>query len=78
MIMRIGSPLLNKKAMSHFAIGMVLGINEEQVKEIEKEGIRLYSELAFRTNGKTNAQNKSIITDALNAVVDNKDKTGEV
>ena len=72
MIMRIGSPLLKKKPLTHLAIGIGLGIPELQVKELEQLGIEMYGEMYGRSNGKGLEYNKSIVHDALNAVVSSK------
>lgn len=69
MIMRIGSPLLKKKSMSHLAIGLSLGIPEIQVQELEQRGILEYANMYGRSNGRSVEYNKSIIHDALNRVV---------
>lgn len=69
MIMRIGSPLLKKKPMTHLAIGLSLGMSEIQVKELEILGIEEYANMYSRSNGQSIVQNKSLIHDALNRVV---------
>lgn len=72
MIMRIGSPLLKKKPMSHLAIGLSLGIPEIQVKELEQLGIEEYANMYSRSNGNSIVDNKALIHSALNRVVSSK------
>lgn len=72
MIMRIGSPLLKKKPMSHLAVGLSLGISEAEVKELERLGIEEYANMYSRSNGNSIVMNKSLIHDALNRVVSSK------
>ena len=38
MLMRVGSPLMKQKAMSHMQIALVIGTTESEVKEMEKAG----------------------------------------
>jgi hypothetical protein len=41
MIMRIGSPILKQKAMSHLAIALQLGMREGEVLRLEMEGVMI-------------------------------------
>ena len=41
MILRIGSPILKQRAMSHLAIALQLGMREEEVFRLEMEGIQI-------------------------------------
>ena len=48
MILRIGSPLLKQKPMSHLAIALQLGMKEAEVFKLEKEGIEVVTEFMDR------------------------------
>ena len=72
MIMRIGSPLLKKKSLSHLAIGLSLGIPEDQVRQLEQLGIEEYANMYSRSNGNSIVSNKAVIHNALNRVVSSK------
>lgn len=41
MILRIGSPLMKQKAMSHLAIALQLGMKESEVFRLEMEGVQI-------------------------------------
>jgi len=48
MILRIGSPLLKQKPLSHLAIALQLGMKESEVFKLEREGIEIVTEFMNR------------------------------
>lgn len=50
MLMRVGSPLLRKKAMSHMQIALVIGATVDEVIEMEKHGKYLVGMFLERCN----------------------------
>lgn len=70
LLMRIGSPLVHKKAMSHTAIALSLGMNEPEVREIEKIALGICNEFMEKSTGHmfSGIDNKSLVTDTMNEV----------
>lgn len=70
LLMRIGSPLIHKKPMSHTAIAMSLGMMEPEVREIEKIALGICNEFMIKSTGHMFAgiDNKSLVTDTMNEV----------
>ena len=48
MILRIGSPLMNQKPLSHLGIALRLGLKENEVFRLEREGIGIVTEFMER------------------------------
>lgn len=71
LLMRIGSPLVHKKSMSHMAIALQLGMNVAEVHEIEAEALRICNDFMSRSSGHMFAgqDNKGLVTDTMNELV---------
>ena len=52
MLMRVGSPLLRKRAMSHMQIALMIGATMDEVIEMEKHGKYLVGMFLERCNAK--------------------------
>ena len=52
MLMRVGSPLLRKRAMSHVQIALMIGATMDEVIEMEKHGKYLVGMFLERCNAK--------------------------
>lgn len=70
LLMRIGSPLIHKKPMSHTAIAIELGMTEPEVREIEKIALGICNEFMEKSTGAmfSGIDNKSLVTDTMNEV----------
>ena len=73
MLMRIGSPLLNRKQMSHMTIALKIGATMDEVIEMEKIGIEICNEYMQKISveqGSHSLENKILINDTLNETID--------
>lgn len=70
LLMRLGSPLIHKKTMTHMAIALSLGMGEPEVREIEKVALGICNEFMQKSTGNmfSGINNKSLITDTMNDV----------
>ena len=70
LLMRIGSPLIHKKPMTHMAIAVSLGMLETEVREIEAIGLEACNEFMMKSSGHmfSGVDNKSLIIDTMNEV----------
>jgi hypothetical protein len=44
MILRVGSPVMKQKPMSHLSIALQLGMREGEVAKLEREGVQIVTE----------------------------------